>query len=83
MFLNASNTRKPGVQVREEGVRFEATEDDFYAGCYGAVTLDFYPYDKNGNKGVAVSLNNLIKLRDGERLAGGGESADSAFSDLD
>lgn len=83
MFLNASNTRKPGVQVREEGVRFEATEDDFYAGCYGAVTLDFYPYDKNGNRGVAVSLNNLIKLRDGERLAGGGESADSAFSDLD
>lgn len=83
MFLNASNTRKPGVQVLEDGMRFDATEDDFYPGCYGAVTLDFYPYDKKGNRGVAVSLNNLIKLRDGDRLAGGGESADSAFSDLE
>ena len=82
-FLNANNTRKPGVQVLEDGMRYDATEEDFYAGCYGAVTLDFYPYDKKGNKGVAVSLGNLIKLRDGEHLASGGESTDSSFSDLD
>ena len=82
-FLNASNPRKPGVQVLEDGMRYDAIEDDFYAGCYGAVTLDFYPYNKNGNRGVAVSLGNLIKLRDGERLSGGGESVDNSFSDLD
>ena len=83
MFLNCSNTRKPGVQVMEDGMRYDASEDDFYAGCYGAVTLEFYPYDQRGNRGVGVSLGNLIKLRDGERLAGGGESAESSFSDLD
>lgn len=82
MFLNASNSRRPGVQVLDDGMRFDATEDDFYAGCWGAVTLDFYPYDAKGNRGVAVSLGNLIKLRDDERLAGGGESVDSSFSDL-
>ena len=83
MFLNASNPHKPGVQVLEDGIRFDANEEDFYSGCYGAAVLSFYPYDKKGNRGVAVSLGNLIKLRDGERLSGGGESADSSFSDLD
>lgn len=83
MFLNANNPRKPGVQVLEDGMRFDATEDDFYAGCYGAVVLEFYPFDKKGNRGVGVGLGNCIKLRDGERLSGGGESADSSFSDLE
>ena len=83
MFLNCSNKRKPGVQVLDDGMRYEANEDDFYSGCWGAITLDFYPYDNSGNKGVGASLGNCIKLRDGERLSGGGESADSSFADLD
>lgn len=82
MFLNCSNKRKPGVQVLDDGMRYEANEDDFYSGCWGAVTLDFFPYDHKGNKGIGVSLGNCIKLRDDERLAGGGESADNSFSDL-
>ena len=83
MFLNANNSRKPGVQVLEDGLRYDATDDeDFYAGCYGAVTLNFYPYDKNGNRGIGVSLGNLIKLRDGDRLSAGGESVDDSFSDI-
>lgn len=83
MFLNASNRRKPGVQVLEEGIRYDANgPEDFYAGCYGGVTLEFYPFNKNGNKGVAVSLGNCIKTRDGERLSGGGASSDDDFGDL-
>ena len=84
MFLNCSNLRKPGVQVMDDGMRYEATPDDFYSGCWGAVTVTFFPYDNNGNKGVGVSLGNCIKLRDDERFSGsGGESADSSFADLD
>lgn len=83
MFLNCSNLRKPGVQVLEDSMRFEASEDDFYSGCWGAVTLNFYPYDTNGNKGVGVSLGNCIKLRDDDRFGSGGESVDSSFSDLE
>ena len=82
MFLNCSNKRKPGVQVLDDGMRYEASEDDFYSGCWGAVTLNFYPYATSGNNGVGVSLGNCIKLRDDDRLGGGGESADSSFSDL-
>lgn len=83
VFLNAKNPRKPGVQVLEDGLRYDASEDEFYSGCWGAVTLDFYPYDNNSN-GIGVSLGNLIKLRDDTRLGGGGgESVDDSFDDLD
>ena len=83
MFLNCSNLRKPGVQVLDDGIRYEATPDDFYSGCWGGVILTFYPYDFSGNKGVGVSLGNCIKTRDGERLSGGGESVDTSFADLE
>lgn len=81
-FLNASSRNKPGVKVLEGGVVSDALDDeDFYSGCYGAVTLDFFPYESSGNKGVGAGLNNVIKTRDGDRLSGG-RSADEDFADL-
>ena len=81
-FLNASSRNKPGVKVLEDGVVSDALdEEDFYSGCYGAVTLDFFPYESSGNKGVGAGQNNVIKTRDGDRLSGG-RSADEDFADL-
>lgn len=81
-FLNASSKNKPGIRVLENGATYEAMDaEDFYSGCYGAVTVNFFPYENSGNKGVAAGLNNLIKTRDGERLSGG-RSADEDFGDL-
>lgn len=81
-FLNASSLNKPGVKVLEDGIVSDALdEEDFYSGCYGAVTLDFFPYESSGNKGVGAGLNNVIKTRDGDRLSGG-RSADEDFADL-
>lgn len=81
-FLNASTTLKPGVRVLENGVQSEAMDsEDFYSGCYGAVTLNFFPYENSGNKGVGAGLGNVIKIRDGKRMAGG-RSADEDFGDL-
>ncbi len=81
-FINASSRNKPGVKVLEDGVVSDALdEEDFYSGCYGAVTLDFFPYESSGNKGVGAGLNNVIKTRDGDRLSGG-RSADEDFADL-
>ena len=81
-FLNASSRNKPGVKVLEDGVVSDALdEEDFYSGCYGAVTLDFFPYESSGHTGVGAGLNNVIKTRDGERLSGG-RSADEDFADL-
>lgn len=81
-FLNCSSKTKPGVRVLENGKVVEALDtEDFYSGCRGAVTINFFPYDSSGNKGVGVGLNNVIKTRDDERLAGGA-TADQDFSDL-
>ena len=55
--------------------------DDFYSGCYGSASINFFPYNTKGNKGVAAGLNNVIKTRDGERLAGG-KTAEEDFADL-
>ena len=81
-FFNASCKSKPGVRVLDGGTNYEAMDsDDFYSGCYGAVTINFFPYENSGNKGVAAGLNNLIKTRDGERLSGG-RTADEDFGDM-
>ena len=81
-FMNANSKQKPGVRVLENGTTYEAMDtEDFYSGCYGAVTINFFPYENSGNKGVAAGLNNLIKTRDGERMSGG-RSADEDFGDL-
>ena len=83
-FMNANTglNRKPGVRVLENNKLVEALdEDDFYSGCYGCATISLYPFNNNGNQGIACSLNNVIKTRDGERLAGG-RSAEQDFDDL-
>lgn len=82
MFLNASSNRKPGVKLVDSGMMVDALDDsEFYSGCYGAAEVNFYPYAEGGSKGVSAGLNNVIKLEDGEKMAGG-MSADDAFGDL-
>lgn len=83
-FINANTPqdRKPGVCVLENGSVSDALdESDFYSGCYGAVTISMFAYNTNGNTGIACALNNVLKTRDGERLAGG-RTADQDFGDL-
>jgi hypothetical protein len=82
VFLNASTTTAPGVRVLENGVMSEALDgDDFYSGCYGCATVNFYAYSASGNVGVAAGLNNVIKTRDGEKLSGS-HSAEDDFGDM-
>ena len=83
-FLNASTSkdRKPGVAVLANGQVQEALDgDDFYSGCWGCATVNFYAYNTSGNMGIAAGLNNVIKTRDDERLAGG-KTAEQDFGDL-
>ena len=82
-YFNCSSNNAPGVRIKDElGEVVEALDDsEFYSGCYGAVTVNLFPYSASGNNGVGVGLNNVIKLRDGERLSGG-RSADADFADI-
>ena len=81
-FMNTSSTSPVGVRVLDAGKVVEALDsEDFYSGCWGAASVNFFPYDSNGNKGVGVGLNNVIKTRDDERLSGG-SSAEADFGDM-
>ena len=78
-FLKANSLRRPGI-LTEKGV--PAMDDqEVYSGCYGYLVCSFYAYNTDGNKGIACSLQHLMKSRDGESFVGRGVSADEAFAD--
>lgn len=76
-FMNAGSKNQPGIV--DSNVRPITDRDDFYSGCYCRASVSFFYYDQKGNKGVGVGLNNLMKVKDGERLDGR-RSAEDEFS---
>lgn len=79
MYLTARSVRKPQVVDRNRQEILDA--DQIYSGMYGYVSLDFYPYDNEG-KGVSAGLLNVMKTKDGDRLAGG-STAEEDFADIE
>lgn len=77
-FVNASCLTKPGVVDKDLNPILD--QDEFYSGCYGRASITFYPFNANGNKGIAAGLNNVQKLKDGESL-GGRQSAEVDFAE--
>lgn len=77
-FFNCSSHTKPGLIYRN-GEKLE-NEEHLYSGCYAKVSVNFYPYNRDGSKGIAAGLNNIMKWEDGEPL-GGRSSAESDFAD--
>jgi Protein of unknown function (DUF2815) len=45
-------------------------QTDFYSGCICYASVSFFPYENKGKKGVGCGLNNLQKIKDGERIGG-------------
>lgn len=72
--ITASTKRKPQV-VDISNVNVELAPQDIYSGMYARVTLNFFSFSSNGNKGVGCGLGNVLKTRDGEPLAGGATAA--------
>lgn len=76
-FFNATSKTKPGIakpigKGPDGRVKFQEITDstEVYSGCYAKVSINFYPYDAKGNRGVAAGLNNIVKVQDGEFLGG-------------
>lgn len=81
MFLNANSQTPP--QIVDEAVQPVLDRAEVYSGCYARVSLSFYAFNTNGNKGIACGLGNIQKLRDGDVLGGGHVSAASDFGASD
>lgn len=79
-FINANSMTKP--QIVDGNVQPILDRSEVYSGCYARVSLSFYAFNSNGNKGIACGLGNIQKVRDGEPL-GGRSSASDDFTTLD
>lgn len=90
-FFNASSKNKPGIAkpIGKDATgktKFEEITDttEVYSGCYVKASVNFYLFDTNGNRGIAAGLNNIVKMQDGEPLAGRASvSSDFAEEDFD
>ena len=67
-FFNANSRQAP--QVVDSHVQPIWIRSEVYSGCYGKISVTFYGYNSNGNRGIAAGLGNIQKLRDGESLGG-------------
>ena len=79
MFLNATSKEAPQIVDRRVQPIMDAMECG--SGDYCNVSVNFYPFNANGNRGVAAGLGNIQKVKDGERLSGRTNAA-SDFEEL-
>lgn len=68
VFITAKSKNKPGIVDKD----LSPIEDplDFYPGCVCRASVVPFAFDKKGTKGVTFLLNNLQKIKDGNRLDG-------------
>ena len=72
--FNANSRQAP--QVVDSKVQPILDQSEVYSGCYGKISVTFYGYNSNGNRGIAAGLGNIQKLKDGESLGGRTSAAD-------
>lgn len=80
-FVNCNSASAPGIVDADRQPIIERSE--VYSGVYGRASINFYAFNSNGNKGIAVGLNNLQKIRDGEPLGGKSSAEDDFATDDD
>lgn len=77
-IISVSSKLAPQVVDAERNPILDPTE--FYSGCYGRASINFFAYNNAGNKGISAGLCNLQKLEDGEPL-GNISTAEQDFND--
>ena len=78
-FMNANSNTAPGIVDADCQPILDRSE--VYSGVYGRASVNFYAFNSNGNRGIACSLNNLQKIRDGEHLDGKSSAEDDFATD--
>lgn len=80
-FVNANSTVAPGiVDINCDPI---LDHSEMYSGVIGRASITFYAFNSNGNRGIACSLNNLQKVKDGEHLGGKASAEDDFATDDD
>ena len=80
-FINANSLTPP--QVVDKDVKPILEHSEIYSGVYARVSINFYAFNSNGNKGIACGLGNIQKIRDGEPLGGRVNAEDEFTTEAD
>ena len=73
-FINTNSKDAP--QIVDAKIQPILERSEVYSGCYGKVSINFYAFNTNGNRGIAAGLGNVQKLSDGESLGGKSRAED-------
>ena len=80
-FVNANSSSAP--EIVDKSLNPVLNRSEVYSGVYARVSISFYAFNSNGNRGIACGLGNIQKVRDGEPLGGKTSAADDFTSDYD
>lgn len=80
-FVNANSTTAP--EIVDKSLNPILNRSEVYSGVYARVSVNFYAFNSNGNRGIACGLGNIQKVRDGEPLGGKASAADDFASDYE
>ena len=80
-FVNANSSSAP--EIVDKSLNPVLNRSEVYSGVYARVSINFYAFNSNGNRGIACGLGNIQKVRDGELLGGKTSAADDFTSDYD
>lgn len=80
-FVNANSNTAPQIVNRQLEPVLDHSE--VYSGVYARVSVNFYAFNSNGNRGIACGLGNIQKIRDGEPLGGRTNAEDDFIDDAD
>ena len=80
-FVNANSSSAP--EIVDMSLNPVLNRSEVYSGVYARVSINFYAFNSNGNRGIACGLGNILKVRDGEPLGGKASAAEDFASDYD
>ena len=81
LFINCSSNDAPGVVGPD--AKPLMNQDDLYAGCIVRLDVNPFPYSNSGNNGIGWGLNNVMLIKDGDRLDGRRKAEDAFGSFAD
>lgn len=80
-FVNANSNSAP--EIVDKALNPIMSRSEVYSGVYARVSVNFYAFNSNGNRGIACGLGNIQKVRDGEPLGGKSSAADDFNSEYE
>src|SRR5699024_1469588 len=80
-FVNANSITPP--QILDADINPILERSEVYSGVYARVSINFYAFNSNGNRGIACGLGNIQKIRDGESLGGRTDASVDFATDVD